>query len=313
MVTPDTVVDGQTRPSAEGRGGLSLDTLKDKYNKGTGASAVCPRRGHVLLQSKKGVTMVNTNCNSWRCVSCRDRNLRRFKTMVRTGILAAGKSAFITVTYKAGSARLEDAGCVQRDWMALQRIIRQEDLDLGQSPWIRVMELTKKGTPHLHVVLGSIKPERRIRCFGSDFHVQRYLDRFESCECIAHLYGRAWRRVTKGTSFIVHAVPIGSAQGAASYLAKYMQKTFDGERSEELGMKRRWSKSNNWPSEPRARLEETKRGQWTRHWFKEGHVEVEEMALTPGVGVKKRSAWQEKEHRKAMARTFIKTLTGGQT
>ncbi len=287
-----------------------LDTIKDKWNKGPALSDLCPRRGHVLLRSKEGVTMVNTSCNSWRCIACRNRNIYRFRSLVKAGISASKKSAFITITYREGSERLAVAGCVRRDWAAFWRIVRRDAKDLSGLPWLRVMELTKKGVPHFHLVVTRIPEGRRIRCYGVRFDVRRFVKRMDECGCVSHVYARAWWAVTHGESYIVHAVPVGGASGAASYLAKYMAKVFEVEEASPLGMVRRWSTSRNWEGEKRVRFEETHNQEWIRHWWAEGHRPLAEYELTEGVGVKKRSPSQVDEIVKLAKKRLIKTLEG---
>ena len=246
----------ELKAASVGERPLSLDTTKDKwYQRGAAGSSDCPRAGSILLEDwKGGVVIVNTTCNSWRCLGCRDRNLRRFKAIVSSGISTLDRSSFITITYKAGTARLLDAGCVAKDWRALWRLLKKTAPDLARLPKLRVMELTKKGTPHFHLILGDVPSDRRIRCYGSSFDVRRFTDRLPLCACVSHEIARAWRRVQDGESWIVHAIPVGGAKGAAAYLAKYMQKTLDAPRMAELGMKRRFSISRNWPSDRRVRL-----------------------------------------------------------
>lgn len=265
---------------------LALDTTKDKwYKKGSGLTDACPRAGSILLESwKRERIIVNTTCNSWRCVSCRERNKNRFKTMVMCGISNLGRSSFITVTYKEGAERLQVAGCVARDWKALFRRLKREDPWLASLPKLRVMELTKKGTPHFHLVIGNIPESRKIRCFGRSFNLEQYRRRFDDCACVAHVIARAWKRVQAGESWIVHATPVGSARGAAAYLCKYLQKEFDGERAVRLGMKCRWSASRNWPSEPRSRLKiSTSLKGWRRSSWSPHGVDLSGMEFTPEV------------------------------
>lgn len=107
------------------------------------------------------------------------------------------------------------------------------------------MEVTRKLTPHHHLMIGPI--DGRIRCYGRDFNVVPFRRRFESCECLSHVLSRAWRDVTKD-SWLVHTVPVMEGPGAGGYMAKYLTKTFGIEsRMEVLGMSRRWSTSRGFP------------------------------------------------------------------
>ena len=234
----------------EREGPLSLDTTKDKYNRGSGSSSSCPRSGAVILETRKGLTEeVTTNCNTWRCVGCRNRNLKRFKGIVSSGCLTLGRCSFITITYKAGSERLEDVACVQKDWTALMRRLRKASPWISQMEYLRVTELTKKGTPHIHAIFGTIPAEKLINCWKTgEFHVQRFVADMAVCNCFSHEMAREWSKVTKGESYICFGIAVTSARGAGAYLGKYMGK----EMFETEG--RRFQKSNGWPSEKRRRV-----------------------------------------------------------
>lgn len=220
---------------------LSLDTTKDKYDKGRGSSSECPRAGAMMLETRDGLRrQVSTTCNTWSCVACRDKNNRRFRTTVSSGCSTLGRCAFITITYKAGSERLRRAGCVQRDWQALSRRLKKHSPWVSQLEWLRVVERTKKGTPHLHLLMGTIPQEKRINCWRrSDFKVGVFQERMAMCGCLSHEVARSWRAVTRGESWIVFGIPVTSAKGAASYLGKYLAKGFVGGR--------RYNKSSGWP------------------------------------------------------------------
>ncbi len=198
--------------------------------------------------------------------------------MVSHGCSILGRSALITITYKAGVERLRSAGCVARDWKALFRLLKQRHPEVAKMALVRVKELTKKGTPHFHLVIGPIPEGMRSNCWGSRFNLRRYRERLPACECLAHVFGRAWSRVNAGESYIVHGVEVGSARGAGAYLAKYMMKEMEGERLQELGMSRRWSRTRSWPSEPRIRFEQSLRSEgWHRRIFSPGHTNLEEI------------------------------------
>ena len=189
-----------------------------------------------------------------------------FKARVEIGCSILESSAFMSITYKAGSPRLRVAGCVSRDWRAFWRLLRDDPL--RQMKWLRVMELTKKRTPHFHLVIGPTEGQR-VRCYSRRFDVVRFRREFDKCGCMSHRASRAWYEVT-GDSYIVHAIPVYSAKGAASYLANYVKKDFDKVRGEAYGMKRRWSTSHGWPGSGRLRLAHT---EWVRRDFVGGKFE----------------------------------------
>ena len=197
------------------------------------------------------VGTIPTTCKTWRCKGCRDRILNLFKARVNIGCSILGKCAFITGTYQAESPRLGRAGCVREDWKALWRRMPP---DLKSLKWLRVMELTKKGIPHWHLVAGTIGENQEARCWGDYLVEKTYRKRFDTCECLAHRFAREWFGVT-GDSYIVHGTDVYSARGAGGYMAKYLLKGFDGERARALGMRRRWSTSKGWPGSGHMELD----------------------------------------------------------
>jgi len=245
----EVIVNPWKQPASDNEPDFSLDTYKDNWDKGRGSSSGCPRAGAVILQTGSGaIRQVTTNCNTWSCVSCRDRNLKRFKAVVASGCLMLGRCSFITITYKAGSERLGDAGCVQKDWQALMRRLKQQSPWIQKLAYLRVTEVTKKGTPHIHAIFGTIPQRKRINCWGSEFRIGNYKDRMASCDCFSHEVGRSWSAVNGGESYICFGIAVTSARGAGAYLGKYMSKNMF------VGHGRRFNKSRDWPSEKRRRL-----------------------------------------------------------
>jgi len=220
-----------------------------------------------------GRVIMNTNCNTWGCLGCRDRLMRLFKMRVETGISTIAPSSFITITYKAESPRLLRAGCVQRDWRTLLNRLKRWEPLLASWSWIRVMELTKAGTPHHHLIAGPI--QGKVNCWGTneEFKIRQYEKRFDSCDCLAHRIAWQWYEVT-GDSYVVHANWVTDAKKGANYLGKYLGKEFDVPRAAALGMARRWSTSRNFVGKGRLRLLQTERG-WDRVSFADGHVSEE--------------------------------------
>ncbi len=239
--------------------------IKDK-RPGMASSAACYRPGSIWLLSNQGeYGWIPTNCNTWRCKGCSERMKERFKARVATGCSTLGRCVFITITYKADVRDPTDAGYVRRDWKALSRRYPRLKSSLK---WLRVMELTQKGTPHHHLVAGPISDGERVRCWTGNLRIREYERRFESCDCLAHSIARHWYAVT-GDSYIVHTTPVVGARGAASYMAKYLVKTFGQEdRAKALGMRRRWSSSRGWPGAARQRLAPTLTKDWYERVFR---------------------------------------------
>ncbi len=243
----------------------------EKEKAGAAVSSVCPREGSIWLQSPIGQTLVmRTTCKTWGCRGCRDRLQALFRARVEIGCSTLGRCAFITLTYKAGVKARMGVEYVKEDWRTFLR-----KSDLRRYRWFRIMELTKRATPHHHLVLGPI--EGRIRCYGRDFDIRVFDRGFDRCACLSHTLARQWLDVTKD-SRIVHAVPVIGASGAGSYMAKYLLKGFGEERHlQALGMQRRWSSGRGWPGSGKLCLSQTLRGGWRRVEWRAGHVPEEKI------------------------------------
>ncbi len=188
-----------------------------------------------------------------------------FRARVEIGVSRLGRCSFTTITYEADGERTLDAACVRADWQALWRSLRRKGMTWS---WLKVTEKTKRGTPHHHIVLGTLEPGQEVRCHGRTIsrgkETSRYIRRIDSCTCVSHIFAREWWRIT-GDSFMCFATPVSDAAGAASYMSKYMQKTFESREAREI---RRFSMSRDWPGGGRIRLAQTVAGGWShiRRW-----------------------------------------------
>ncbi len=260
----------------------SLDTVTGEISRktfGRGSSSSCPKGGSIKLTSPLGQSVTcKTVCKTWGCLSCRNKMLALFRARVAIGVSHLGRCAFITLTYKAEVSRGPAALYVRKDWQALWRKLRHLQSPLLKMKWLRVVEVTKKKTPHHHMVIGTIPVDREINCWGRKvFDVRRYKARFDSCDCVAHEFARSWSVVT-GDSFLVHAIPVTSGEGAGTYMGKYLQKTFSTDnRQDILGMERRWSSNLGWPGGGKLKLSQTDKGGWIAREFHYGHVEDSEL------------------------------------
>lgn len=223
----------------------------------------CRRKGTVWLKNKNGEVQIRTTCHTWGCAGCERKMISLFRLRVEAGVSQLGRCVFITLTYKLGEGGLKDAASVARDWKAFWRVLKRSRHVSRSMKWLRVVELTKKGMPHLHLVMGPTKG--RVRCYGNGpFDAARFYSRMASCTCLSHEMARAWYKVT-GDSFIVFVVPVVNARGAGAYLAKYLGKSLPVRKKlESLGFKRRWSTSLGWPGNGRLRLKE---GNWIYHQY----------------------------------------------
>lgn len=215
--------------------------------RGAAQSKLCPRQGHVVMKlAKGGDLVVPVNCGTWGCLSCRDRNWNRIKSMIRYGISILGPTYLITVTLRMEElADSKDAKYVAAMWKAFISRLKVRNPNLS---WFRIIELTKQSQPHLHLVVGGLGT-RNARCLGKRHKwSQEWVEK--GCrrkDCLEHEWSREWLTVT-GESFIVQVMDVAGAAGAASYLAKYLTKgVHQREELEALGFVRRWSCSANWP------------------------------------------------------------------
>lgn len=196
---------------------------------GVATSSICPRRGNIWLTTRDhGKFVMATTCKTWKCKGCRDRIASLIKLRIAYGVSILGRCWFITATFKTDDqSTRRDAPSVAKVWKVFLAILRKQNPEWNQISWFRVIETTKRGQPHLHLVVGGLGNANR----GS---IQA---RFRS----------AWLEAT-GDSFIVDVKPVDSGPGAARYMAKYLTKALLAWSSlTKLGFKRRWSRSRNWP------------------------------------------------------------------
>lgn len=259
----------------------SLDTIQDKSNVGRSASSLCPRGGWVWLTTTSGMTFVKrTYCKTWGCLGCRDRLRAGFMAQVRNGCLVLGRCAFVTITYRSAPDAMRDAESVRRDWKELWRRLRRDVPSSRKWRWLRVVELTKKGQPHLHLVMGPIVGS--IRCYGKEkVNAKKFQAGLESCKCLSHELSRAWNRVVPDT-WLVHTVPVEGPAGAAGYMLKYLAKGYKQHGNlDRLGFKRRWSSSRGWPGTGRIILRGTEEKAWARVDWNSGKKPIAHLEAQP--------------------------------
>jgi hypothetical protein len=207
---------------------------------------VCERRGEIWLTNVDGETLgVRTHCKTWSCLACAPAVMSSVLMRIEYGCLIAEHSFFITLTYRNTRPEdIRDAQCVRRDLRVFWSKIRKE---LGKVEWFQIVELTKKGQPHMHMV----------------WSLQETME-ISTLKCLVK---RIWREVTRD-SFIVDVQLVMGAAGAAGYLAKYLLKgVMHREELEALGFKRRWTRSRGWPSPEPLQLWGTEKERWKdRQW-----------------------------------------------
>lgn len=220
----------------------------------------CPSWGFVKLTTKMGKEHVmRTACKTWRCSVCRTRLVSLFKMRVLYGCLTLGESYLITVTLKAGQESIKDAGSVRLAWERLLRSLKERSPNLA---WLKVIELTQLGTPHLHLIVGGLG--RRVpNCQKGRFRYSEAAIRAKcKKDCLIHEWSKEWWRIT-GHSYVVDARLVYAPEGIGGYLAKYLTKAFnDRVELERLGFKRRWACSRNFPREAQIQTLGTVEHEW---------------------------------------------------
>lgn len=218
---------------------------------------VCPKRGWIWLTTSSNRTVVmETTCKTWGCAACAKKLKALFSMRVEAGISALGRCAFTTFTLRREDEAL-GADYVRVAWKEFSR--RWNRTEEGFQ-WLKVVELTKRRQPHLHLVMGPV--EGHLRCYGPRRKIGDWFRRDRDCACLSHRLSRIWEQVT-GDSWVVYLVEVSGGGGAAGYLSKYMAKTHEQRALLwEAGFSRRWSTSKGWPGGGRIRLRQTERGGW---------------------------------------------------
>lgn len=233
---------------------------------GQAGSSVCPKEGFISLLTKSGrsITMPTT-CKTWGCLGCRDRVRNLIKMRIIYGCLKVESSCLITLTFKTEGDSRRDVVSVTKAWTRWLRLMKAK---YSEIPWMKIVEATKKGQPHLHVVMG-MKKEVEVTCTGKDRFGKpnhrfdwRWLSK--ECDCLEHNVARYWYEAS-GDSYVVDARGVVGAFGAAGYLSKYLTKAaMSYETLEKLGFRRRWARSRDWPSGGQLSLVQTSRDGWAR-------------------------------------------------
>lgn len=145
-------------------------------------------------------------CKRWSCDLCNPYNHRRIKRAAREG----APNTFLTLTVKATIFDTPDeaARALKRAWVNLRRALERER-GVKAPPFIAVFEATKRGWPHLHIMM------------RAPFVPQKW-------------YSDTMDRLLQ--SPVVDVSFIDSVGRVAAYVAKYISKAPEGF----LGCKRWW-------------------------------------------------------------------------
>lgn len=223
---------------------------------------ICPRSGFIILTKGYREFVMTTSCKTWSCEICRKRNLAYVKLRMEYGCSALGEFYLITVTLQADSAHGRDARAVRTVWEQLIRFLK---LKSPQLTWMKIVELTKQGTPHLHLLVGGLG-KRKDSCARKGEFKHSVKNTFRACaeDCLIHEWSQAWFGVT-GDSWVVDARKGSTPARLANYLGKYLTKSYYHRKDlEEMGFKRRWSCARNWPSPTKMETITAQEGGWDK-------------------------------------------------
>ena len=223
----------------------------------------CRRSGFIKLTHKSGrVLVAKTVCKTWGCNVCRKSLLSLVKMKMEYGCLTLGRFWLTTVTLKQGSRHGMDASSVRKVWEPWLQVLKVRNPNLS---WMKIVELTKAGTPHMHVLMGGLSKDRVDCCYRVHEEIpfsRRFITDECPKDCLMHEMARAWLYVT-GDSFVVDCREGYSPARLANYLGKYLVKGFeDRQNLKAMGWLRRYSSSQNWPKLGRLETEVQRHGGW---------------------------------------------------
>lgn len=265
----------------------SSELRDERIKKSTGAAFNddCPRKGVAYLRANynEPELRVQTSCKAWSCKSCRDRKLGMVASIMEYGLLVRDSEAYlVSVTYRAsgpGSLPVENpvsAEHVNRDWRELVRRLKRLD-QFKKMATFRVVELTKRGQPHLHLLWMGITGASFCRTCKPRNEPKKWLE--VTCECIQGVLRNTWFSIT-GDSWIVDVTAIYSNAGAAWYLCKYLRKGMYGkvrEGLDRLGFARRYAASQNWPRGDKMERRGTVEKRWKGNRFEYGAMKANDV------------------------------------
>lgn len=111
--------------------------------------ALCSELSLVNGNDEEGHATV-LRCKRWHCPLCQPYNHRRVKRLAREG----QPNVFLTLTVdpKRYDTPDEAARDLKRAWVNMRRAMKR-DWQVEQPPFIAIFEQTKKGWPHLHILM----------------------------------------------------------------------------------------------------------------------------------------------------------------
>jgi hypothetical protein len=233
----------------------------------------CPRKGYSVLRRKfQNPLLIETRCKQKRCVPCGPAVRAHVALKAEIGSWIRGGSYFITTTYKMGIGLQKDAGSVQADWRRFLYLLKRNYPQLTEKMhWMKVIELTQQGQPHLHLIVTGLPGGTLDRCRGRK-NEKRWVELgcFQAVgTCLLHAVSKTWMDTTGGTSWVCDASKVRSASQVGNYVGKYITKAYEETGLAKLGFKRVWSASQGFAPDLRVRLAGTVAGKWTKveHFF----------------------------------------------
>jgi hypothetical protein len=194
-------------------------------------------------------TAVSLKCRSWKCPTCQPDRQRRLVAEAASG----APSTFLTLTSRRrdGFSAVDAARELIRAWQLIRkRLMRRHGLK--RLPFMTVMEATKAGWPHLHIMIRSVWLDRST--------ISKWMDELTS-------------------SPVVDIRRIDNKGRVAAYVAKYA-----GKCAEQFGTCKRYFKSQDYDlrsEQQKAKFQKRQRG-WIcgvsnifalkRAWADEGFV-----------------------------------------
>ena len=225
----------------------------------------CPRAKTLKLTVKhtQHELYMPTTCKTWRCSYCRKIREIQLKNLIVYGYTRLKPCEFITVTVKRErDGTCLDADSVKKAWTQWLRTVKKSR---GKMPWLKVVELTKNGVPHFHLITGSwTRKNQKTRCRPLEWDAYKkgwYYSCKAAEECLHCEVGRLWYEAT-GNSFVVDARPVVDEGVGAYFVKEYLLKSYSQmEARIEAGYPRLWSASRDWPRIPIA-VRGTLEGLW---------------------------------------------------
>ena len=111
-----------------------------------------PRKGSLVAHYADAQIVGPLSCKKWSCPTCGARNARILRRRIET----VPFNRFITLTVKPNPAHTpaEAAAKIRADWVRCRKRLLRE-WGLPKVPFVAVLEWTKRGAPHLHILLTS--------------------------------------------------------------------------------------------------------------------------------------------------------------